>query len=294
MVLDVESDLRLVLIGDSGTVGTADTFCSATSEISPISPACRDTLWSSIAGEEADAVFALGDLVYDFGPTCGDDLDDESAARLDALLGDLQVAVDSPLILAIGNHDVGGSTSGRAAAEDCYRTYAAARPGIHFPERNFLVHAGPATVAVLDTNRDLGAGIASEIASAVQTQATPWTLFAAHHVWKTYDDKEGQDHGPRFTEAIGVTPDAWLNGHAHFLQMGVYDTVPAVTSGSASKLRPTTDCGGSGAACDRDGLEFSAERYGYAVLDVTETQLTLTFKNVVGEVLFTRPIEARE
>ncbi len=287
LVFDTGPTARFVTIGDSGIVGTTVGDCDPATVESLIPPACRDALWASIRDEQPDIVFALGDLVYDFGPTCPDGLDDETRLRLDELVGDLQVAVDAPLVLAIGNHDVGGSTTGREAAERCYRDYAAERPGVFFPERNFIVRTGPATVAVLDTNRTLGSALAAEIAAAVDAEEAPWTFFAAHHVWKTYDDKVGEDHGPRWAEAIGVVPEVWLNGHAHLLQQGTYDGVLAVTSGASAKLRATTACGGTGdaAPCDREGLEFTIQRYGYAVVDVRAAALSVVFRDVTGATL---------
>lgn len=265
VTLDAGDSVRLLLVGDSGTVGQAADGCDPDSEASPIQTPCREVLWASMAAENADATVALGDLVYEIGPECpAGELTEDARTELTTLLGDMQVAVGNPLLMAIGNHDVGGSVTGREAAENCYRRYAAETDGVEFPERQFLVSAGPITLAILDTNRELDRDLAAEIAAEVRTRATPWTMFAAHHVWRTFGDKEGQDHGRRWSDAIGVTPDFWLNGHAHFLQMGIYDGVRAVTSGSAAKLRNTEACGGAGPACGHDGLLFSAKRYGYA------------------------------
>jgi hypothetical protein len=280
--------VRLVLVGDSGIYDSdATDTCDPNTDASVLPEVCREVLFASLGAESPDAVLALGDLVYEIGPTCPDGvLTDAARTILEDLVGAVQTAAQAPLVLALGNHDVHHSASGKSAAETCFMEYAAERDDVHFPERNFLVDIGPATVLVLDTNRAMTESLAEGISEALGTRTAPWTFFAAHHVWRTYYDKEGQDQGPRWSEQLGITPAAWLNGHAHFLQFGVYDGVPAVTSGASGKLRASDPCGGDEAACDRDGLLYSRTKYGYAVLDVTPDLFEIVFKDVEGTPLF--------
>jgi len=275
-----------VLFGDSGVRTETEQPCDPGTSETPVPAPCRAALLASIAADRPDAVFVLGDLVYEFGPDCGGTLDDASRARFDDLIGTLQAGVDAPLVLALGNHDVHQSTTGHDAAEACYLAWAAEQPDIHLPARNFVVEIGPATIPVFDTNRYPDAALAADVAAVVESSTRAWTFFAAHHVWKTYDDKEGEDHGPRWAARVGSTPDLWLNAHAHLLQMGEYDGVAAVTSGASGKLRATTACGGEEAACDRAGLLFTRAQYGYALVVVRRDAVEVTFKDVLGAPLF--------
>lgn len=276
---------RLLLIGDSGVFDDTEDACDPLTQQGHIPSTCRDALFASMAAEEAHAIVDLGDLVYEDGPLCpGGSLTSGARERLDTLLGDIAEAVGAPLVLVLGNHDVHQSRSGRADAEACYLRYAEERSDVHFPERSFFVNAGPADLLVLDTNRPLDDGLRDAIAAELERRTAPWTLMAAHHVWRTYGDKDGQHEGPRYAAEIGTHPDLWLNGHAHLLQFGVYDEVGAVTSGASGKLRVRDEC--PAPPCANDGQLFGLSRYGYAVLDLARTRARVTFKDVTGAPLF--------
>lgn len=167
-----------------------------------------------------------------------------------------------------------------------------------FPERNFVLDLGVATLAVLDTNRPLGAALAAGLRRELDRAPRPWLVMAAHHVWRTYGDKPGQRHGQVWARELGRDPDLWLNGHAHFLQFGEYPgavdgarRVAALTSGAAGKLRPQVECAHAGAGAGlppgaEDGELFGRSRYGYAVVDLTPTRARVVFKDATGAPLF--------
>lgn len=278
--------VRLILIGDSGTFGPDTGPCVPTTQVEPLPERCRDDLLASIADEEADAILALGDLVYEAGPRCpGGKLTAAARDELDVLLGELADRTNTPLLPVLGNHDVAQSVTGNAASEACYLLWAAERDDVFLPERNYVIDAGPLRMVAMDTNRSLDPRFAAELMDDLDAIDAPWTAYAGHHVWKTYFDKQAENHGPRFSDVLGERPDLWLNGHAHLLQFGVYDGVAAVTSGASGKLRLRQEC--EGAACASwDGLAFAASQYGYAVLDVTEFSARVTFKDVQGDPLF--------
>jgi hypothetical protein len=293
--------VRLVVLGDTGVVDAEVKACEpvATADQQPeITIGCRAALRAAVKAERADAVLDLGDLVYELGPVCPDGrLTDAARRTLDEHVGGLQAGVDSKLVLALGNHDV-HHRRGYPAAETCYLEYARLHPGkIVFPERNFVMDLGVAKVVVLDTNRALAGGLAGQLRAEMRGDG--WLLMAAHHVWRTYGDKHGQRHGQKVARRLGRDPDLWLNGHAHFLQFGVYAgavdasrKVAALTSGAAGKLRPQDECADprSGAAglpaCAAEGELYGQSRYGYALVEIDADRLRVIFKDVNGAALF--------
>jgi hypothetical protein len=294
--------LRLVVIGDTGVYDAKATGCepAATAGQQPeIAAGCRDSLLAAMKAERPDAVLDLGDLVYEVGPVCRDGtLTAEARAQFDQLILPIARTVGAPLVLALGNHDV-HHRNGFTAAEACYLAYAKEHADeIVFPDRNFVLELGLARLVVFDTNIGMTDALAGQIKSRIGERG-PWLLMAAHHVWRTYGDKPGQRHGQIWAKQLGVDPDLWLNGHAHFLQFGEYAgaadpsrKVAALTSGAAGKLRTQTECAhpDSGApglpACAEDGELYGQSRYGYAVIEVTEAKVRVVFKDVKGAPLF--------
>jgi hypothetical protein len=109
-----------------------------------------------------------------------------------------------------------------------------------------------------------------------------WAIVAGHHVYKTACDKVGDDFVAGRLVEQEITPDLYVNGHAHILQMGVFGGVPAVTSGSGSKLREFPGC----EPTDTEGVLWGESTYGYAVLDITPQTLRVSFKDIAGQELY--------
>ena len=109
-----------------------------------------------------------------------------------------------------------------------------------------------------------------------------WTLLAGHHVLKTACDKMEEDILFPWLHKNSITPDVYANGHAHFLQLGVFEDILAITSGSGSKLREDPNC----TPTDIVGVEWGASTYGYSVLDVDSQTLRVRFKDFSGTELF--------
>jgi hypothetical protein len=293
--------VRLLVIGDSGIYDATYAGCApgGPNETPVIPFLCRERLLMTMRAERADLVLDLGDLVYEYGPVCPRGRLTRRAERLfDGLIGNLQELVGTRLVLALGNHDV-HHRRGYPAAEACYLAYAKKHADrISLPDRNFVLDVGVAKIAVLDTNQPPGPTVTAALQAALR-EPRPWLLMAAHHVWRTYGDKPDERHGEEWARYLGRDPDMWLNGHAHFLQFGVYPgavdpgrEVAALTSGAAGKLRPQPECTHPDAgvaqqtACAPAGELFGRSNYGYAVVDLTATQVRVVFKDLQGTPMF--------
>ena len=256
--------LRVLLVGDSGHPGD---------DINKVRRA--------MMAEEKDVIVALGDLAYPNVPECPDGrAEGEAKKTLDWKLGDALGGLGAPVLLVMGNHDVPRNVSG-SAQEACLVDYAAQRDDFVLPDTTYVVDYGVAILAVTNTQviRDVDG---QKVAKALKGHQG-WRVGLAHHVYKTYRDKTGENIVRPWLKKHGIDIDVWGNGHAHILQMGSYDGVVAITSGTASlkRVKPSCppDCG--------PGETFGSSEAGYAVAEFTPTTLTVTFKNASGKVLHT-------
>ena len=285
---DHGESVRLVLIGDTGQLPV---------ENNPhkMSALQRQQLRSSLAAEQATAIIDLGDLFYWRGPKCGPKATPEhSGNQLDAHLYDHVGGLDSPVFLVLGNHDVGplpeyfkklflGKRSGKRSPsrERCYRLQENLHDDIIFPAISYGVDFGPVRLAVLHTSAPQKQWADEQIADFLGNNSGDWSLLAGHHVLRTGCDKLREDVVAPWLKETQIKPDLYLNGHAHILQLGVFDGVPAVTSGSGSKLREFPNC----EPTETPGVRWGASEYGYAVLDVSPEQLRVQFKDLHGRAL---------
>jgi 3',5'-cyclic AMP phosphodiesterase CpdA len=285
-----ESDsIRVILIGDTGQLPV---------EGNPhkMSPLQRDLLRQSLESEKATAILDLGDLFYLSGPKCRPKASPEDSGKvLDAHLYDHVGGLNTPVFLVLGNHDVGpigehlkkmifGPSSGRrhAARERCYRLQDSLHEEIIFPSASYGVDLGPARMAVLHTSAPQKHWADEEIADFLEQDPNDWTLVAGHHVLRTGCDKTTEDVVEPWLDEHGLKPDLYANGHAHILQMGVFDEIPAVTSGSGSKMREFPGCDPT----DTEGVLWGRSAYGYAVLDVDRESMQVQFKDIEGNELY--------
>ena len=279
--------VRLVFIGDTGA--------EADGEGSHFDAATRDRLRDSIRAEEADGIFAMGDLIYGVGgplelvPRCRDPQRPRAAALLEGRLGRFYADLGAPAWLVLGNHDVGHYTYSRQRAR-CLVAYAEQEDHLRLPAAKYAVDYGLARVVVVDTNVPPKRWDAAELSAAMGDRDGQWTLMVGHHVLQTSFDKEEEQHraAHRYKAWLldqQLAPDLWLNGHAHFLQFGVYDDIPAATAGSGSKIRERPVCPGDGCVGEPPP-RFSQSTYGYALVELSEAALTLHLKDAAGESLF--------
>jgi hypothetical protein len=308
---------RLVFLGDTGRTPT-DEGCAWRPD-GTVRESCHLTtdqlqsLREAVRGELPDAIYALGDLVYWRAPACKTPRG-RALRKLDASIGGPLTGLGAPVYLVLGNHDLAQRRNAPRRVR-CLTAYAASRPDLELPARQYVVEHGVADVLVLDTNRRR-----TLPGDTLDARATTdrWLVAAAHHHLRVAFDKDDV-----YSRALDVdvpswlsgheAPDLWVNGHAHLLQFGTYDVgavatgtvsgarVPTLVSGAGSKVRPAPSCGLAGAsvsdqkACanpDPRGMpDVSISRFGYAVVDLFEGHLEVRLVDFEGDTLFRKTLE---
>ncbi len=268
MVSDSEAPheaLRLILVGDTGYPG------------GPV----REMRAAIKAEERKDAVLALGDLVYPVGPVClSGRAEGQNLEILQERVGAALEGLGAPVWMVIGNHEVDGKPRD-PVREACILDFASQREDLYFPALTYKMDIKGVRVIVINTN-DLTPEDGQRVAAWTK-EAPGEVIIAGHHVLRTYWDKRREDKVLPWLQTHGIAPDLYVNGHAHFLQFGVYEGIPAVTSGSGSKLRDRPACPDE---CG-DGQLWGRSVHGYVVLDLEKEALVLTFKDQSGATLWT-------
>jgi predicted phosphodiesterase len=158
--------------------------------------------------------------------------------------------------------------------------YSAGEPDLILPDLSYDVDFGVLKLSVINTNA-LDLMQARDI-SASWENYDGWRVIAGHHVYRTYHDKAHEDIVAPWLKMNHLVPDIYLNGHAHILQFGIYDGIPALTSGATAKARerPTCppDCG--------KGQRFGASKPGYALVTFERSSMTVIFKDTKRRELF--------
>jgi len=229
-----------------------------------------------------DGVVVVGDLVYPQAPPCPDGTPNDAAnAMLDERVGAIIGGLGAPTYLLIGNHDV-SRDPGEPPRAPCITTWIGAHPehGLVMPASAYTVDFGVAILAIVDTNH-LDARQAAMVKAAFDGHPGR-KILAGHHVLKTYHDKQRQDVVRPWLVRYGITPDVYLNGHAHVLQIGIYDGIPAVTSGTGADPRDLPTCPPT---CGRGQLWGNSEP-GYAVVRIGPERLEVIFKDADGGELY--------
>lgn len=282
--------VRLVFIGDTG----ADPVEPGTDSSHIPIPAMAQ-LRENVRAEQADAIFGLGDLVYgvrgplELSPKCRDPTRGKAAKLLPSRLGDYYADMGATAWLVLGNHDVGHAHYSEPRAR-CLMAYADQTEHLALPSATYSVDFGLARVVVTDTNRDVKDWDPARVSGAYRDDGA-WNVLVGHHVLRTAFDKDreqepGGKHDIRgWLIAHDARPDLWLNGHAHLLQFGVYDDIPAVTSGTGAKIRVRDECPGDRCTGD-DAPLFSRSEYGYTVVDLTGEALVVRMRTAEGETRY--------
>ena len=280
---------RIILIGDTGQV-------PVDGDPHKMNAQDRASLRTSLAREKADAIVDLGDLFYWKTPKCrASDTPQTSGEYLDAHLYDHVGGLDTPVFLILGNHDIGpvsehlkrrifGNESGKRseARERCYELLAELHDDIHFPNTSYGIDFGPIRMATLHTSAPYRHWESEAIADYLAEEPEDWTLLAGHHVLKTGCDKQDENVVLPWLSEHNVQPDLYANGHAHLLELGSFEGITAITSGSGSKRRIHGDCD----PLDTSGVVWGVDAYGYALLEATASTIHIRYKNIEGEELF--------
>ena len=279
-------ELTLILFGDMGQPGTL-----------------RDQVLEQIRTEPKDYIIALGDLIYPHPPPCptGEVLEQDKAFYQERVAGGLQ-NLGAPVLAVLGNHayyrgkrsyideffpfvrsprEIGHDDQGRVIdPAACMVDFLGQLPDVHLPALDYGLDFGVAQLAFVDTNH-----LDDPAQAVVEKTFAPkdgWKILLGHHVLKTYHNKEQEDYVRPWLTQHGIKPDLYANGHAHFLQFGIYNDIPAVTSGSGSKLRERPVCPPN---CG-EGQIWGESQAGYAILEVSPETLRVRFKNSDGQELY--------
>jgi predicted phosphodiesterase len=269
---------ELILIGDTGDPG-------------PLVETWKRTL----RGERAKATLVLGDLLYPQAPPCPNGkLDRDGRAMIESHLRQPFLQTGKPTFLMLGNHDTSWVDTENPKRDFCVLEYFRKDPKVRLPARVYALDLGLAIVIVLDTNT-LDDAQATFARATIAAHPGKRVLFAGHFVLKTYRDKDSEDLVRPWLVANDLHPELWMNGHAHILQFGVYDGIPALTSGTASRPRERAPCNraeGTG-TCGEHEL-FGTSTPGYATLEVVPaadrpkgSRIVLTFKDLDRKTLWT-------
>lgn len=255
--------VRIVLLGDTGMPN-----------------AKMRAVAEAIEKVEKDYVLLAGDIVYPDAPPCpSGDLSEPAREVLDRSLGDFLAPFGAPVLLLIGNHDVGHRKTD-PAREACILRYAAEKESLHLPGLSWSFDLGVVTIVGLNTNNLDDAQ--ADLSRRVLDDAKGWRLLAGHHVYKTYQDKANERIVRPWVKKHKLKPDMYLNAHAHLHQFGIYDGVLAVTSGATALPRERPTCPGT---CGR-GQRFGSSEPGFALLDFTADSVSLTFYDTNGATLY--------
>lgn len=260
--LGQRSHLRVLLIGDTG-----------------LDNAAMASVKAAVKAETKDVIVALGDIVYPEAPPCPSGrLTPSAMSIMDQSAGATLLGLGAPVLVVLGNHDVGHGVRD-PAREACILHYAASRADLVMPDLTWVVDAGVVTLVGLNTNAldDEQARLAARALGA----AKGWTVFVGHHVLKTFHDKTREDRVRPWLAKHALKPDIFANAHAHLQQLGVYGDVIAVTSGAAALPRDRPACPPGCLA----GQLFGHSAPGYAVLDFTAERVEITFHDTTGKTL---------
>lgn len=262
-----------------------------------------------------------GDLLYDCGPdhgapgaaACRFEADGNAVAAGAALPVDPGFAVhdrplaflgETPVHVALGNHDVGfgGSCRGRgdpavARLKACL-SVAHRAPQWRLPGRHHVVDAGPARFIVIDSNlvtADYGGFTLDGEVAFVAAQADGClerTCFLVGHHPPVTAGLHRADHGPtylarmaRLLAAGRGRIRAYLAGHDHDLQhLRTADGLDVLVSGNGSRGRPGEPL--DVASAPGATLLFGSARWGHGVLEVAADGWAYRFEDHRGEAVY--------
>lgn len=255
--------MRVLLVGDTGEPNDELT-----------------ALQKQVMKEQFDLVLALGDLIYPYGEVCRTGaLDAETAEVYAERIGAFYKPLQKLTLMVIGNHEVDGEPRD-PAREACFVDYAAAEPQLYFPALSYSMDFGAAAFAVVNTN--LLDDAQARMVQDTFAKATGWKILVGHHVLVCYHDKEDETHVREWLQKHNIRPDLYVNGHAHIQQFGIYDNIPAATTGATSKLRERPSCPPD---CGEGQLWGESVR-GYVMLDVAPDLLSLVYRDTDGRDLW--------
>jgi tartrate-resistant acid phosphatase type 5 len=282
--------LRLMVVGDAGATHSA----------------LRAGMLAVQHDHRVDAILLVGDNFY----PCGiHGLDDPQWTKITQHFGPVGV----PIYPILGNHDYGDPQLHDGTLTTCGETDPEAEideqrliPEWHFPARSYALRSPLVDIIMLDT-QPIASGFdgsfrgsataADEIAfleQQLEASHAPWRIVAGHHT--IYSSGEhGRTNDSLRSNMRELLPllrspeteaDLYICGHDHDLELiGDRD----------ARVRPLFLISGAGSGLDsmktRSGVEPATiwpaplrSIIGFAVIDITPLQLSVTFYDHIGHV----------
>jgi acid phosphatase len=229
------------------------------------------------AAKPLDAIILPGDNVYPCGVRS---VDDPKWSVLQPLM-----ALHLPLFPVLGNHDYCGNPDAQIGA---------GLPEWHFPAREYVLRAGLADFAMIDTTPYVrGRARTPDVAAMFASSTAPWRIVVGHHtiVSSGYHGYFPRREHRRMTALLrplrAAHADLYICGHDHHLEL-VDGRPRMLISGASSDPVPPV------ALHLRTLFPASTERQGgFAVVELTRETMTVMFfdlegRRLGGELVFRR------
>ena len=147
------------------------------------------------------------------------------------------------------------------------------------PALDYAVEREGVTLAVVNTNALTDE--AGRMVAEAFGRTKGWRILFGHHVLRTWHDKENEDVLRPWLRRHGIVPHVVANGHAHLLQLGVYDDIVAITSGASARTRRRPECPPD---CG-PGQIYGSSHKGYGLLSVHTDRIEVVFADLRGRTL---------
>jgi tartrate-resistant acid phosphatase type 5 len=249
--------LRVAVVGDTGS--GAETVAAGIARVH--------------AAQAVDAIVLTGDNFYPCGVKSADD------PRWSLVTPLTRIGV--PVFPVLGNHDFCGKADPDAQI-------GAPIANWRFPARQYVVHAGVADLAFVDTDsyvkgRTSSLPLVKVIVEAFDGSKARWRVIVGHHpvLSSGYHGYFPRDEVKRMRDLIptlrAVKADLYLCGHDHHLEL-LRGRMRLVVSGAGSepvppiKLRLSTVY----------PTEIRRERIGFAVVEISAKRIRVRFYDAKG------------
>ena len=247
--------LRIAVAGDTGN--GADTVAAAIARVHAQKP--------------FDAIVLTGDTFYPCGVESAED------PRWSLVTALTRIGV--PVFPVLGNHDYCGKSDPDAQIN-------APIPNWRFPARDYVVRAGVADFAFVDTTpyvKGKSRALESTLRTAFAKSKSPWRVIVGHHpvISSGYHGYFPREEVQRMREVIPtlreVKADLYIGGHDHHLEF-IRGRMLHLVSGAGSapippiKLRLSTVYPN----------EIRRERIGFAVVEIRAKSIRVRFYDEKG------------
>jgi len=220
------------------------------------------------AAKPLDAILLPGDNIYPCGVKS---VDDRRWSILEPL-----IALHLTLYPVLGNHDYCGNPDAQIAASERF-------PEWRFPAREYLLQAGMADFAMIDTTPYVrGKAKAPDVNALLAGSRAPWRIVVGHHtiVSSGYHGYFPRREHRRMIALLrpmrAARVDLYICGHDHHLEL-VDGRPRMLISGASSEPIPPL------ALHPHTLFPASTERQaGFAVVEVTAETMTVTFFDLDG------------